>query len=241
MSTSKLAIITGGSKGLGKTLAEWLAVQGYNLILTARNADQLQATANELQSQDNTIHTIVGDVSDATHRAEIASIVAEYGRLDLLVNNASTLGALPMPTLADYDLQALNKVLDINLIAPIALVQNLLPYLENANGLVINLSSDAAVGGYATWGAYGASKAALDLVSATFANELQDRGISVVSVDPGDMRTDMHQAAFPNEDISDRPLPDATLPFWAWLFAQDHSQINGQRFQAQSELWEVQS
>ena len=180
-----------------------------------------------------------GDVSDTGHRDAIAAIVKNYGQLDLLVNNASTLGSLPMPTLADYDLSALADVFQINVIAPVALVQTLLPYLEAGNGLVINLSSDAAVGGYAGWGGYGASKAALDLISATLANELDS--VSVVSVDPGDMRTDMHQDAFPGEDISDRPLPDVTLPFWGWLLGQEREAINGQRYQAQSELWEVAS
>mgnify|MGYP003880523183 CR=1 FL=1 len=237
MSDNKLAVITGGSKGLGKTLAEWLTAQGYDLIITARSADVLAATASELKNDNTTIHTVVGDVSDTGHRDAIAAIVKNYGQLDLLVNNASTLGTLPMPTLADYDLSAFADVFQINVIAPVALVQTLLPYLDN--GLVINLSSDAAVGGYAGWGGYGASKAALDLISATLASELDS--VSVVSVDPGDMRTDMHQDAFPGEDISDRPLPDATLPFWGWLLGQQREAINGQRYQAQSELWEVAS
>lgn len=239
MSQKKLAVITGASKGLGKTLSEWLSAQGYDLIITARGTDLLAQTASELQTSNTTIHTLVGDVSDANHRSEIASIVKDYGQLDLLINNASTLGTLPMPSLAEYDLNTLTDVFSINVIAPIALVQVLQPYLND--GLVINLSSDAAVGGYAGWGGYGASKAALDLVSATLANELNDDKIAVVSVDPGDMRTKMHQDAFPNEDISDRPLPDVTLPFWAWLLGQDRQAINGQRFQAQAELWEVQS
>ncbi len=239
MSHNKLAVITGASKGLGKTLAEWLSAQNYDLIITARGADLLAQTASELQTDNITIHTLVGDVSHADHRAEILSIVQSYGQLDLLINNASTLGSLPMPSLVEYDLDALENVFSINVIAPIALVQILKPYLND--GLVINLSSDAAVGGYAGWGGYGASKAALDLVSTALANELADENIAVVSVDPGDMRTDMHQDAFPADDISDRPLPDVTLPFWAWLFGQDRPLISGQRFQAQAELWQVQS
>lgn len=239
MSNNKLAVITGASKGLGKTLAEWLSAQNYDLIITARGADLLAQTASELQTENIAIHTLVGDVSDAHHRAEIASIVQSYGHLDLLINNASTLGSLPMPTLAEYNIDALKNVFNINVIAPIALVQVLRPYLSN--GLVINLSSDAAVGGYASWGGYGASKAALDLASTTLANELAEENIAVVTVDPGDMRTDMHQDAFPNEDISDRPMPDVTLPFWAWLLGQDRESITGQRFQAQAELWQVQS
>lgn len=239
MSQKKLAVITGASKGLGKTLAEWLSAQEYDLIITARGANLLAQTASELQTDHTTIHTLVGDVSDEKHRAEIAAIVQTYGKLDLLINNASTLGSLPMPSLAEYDLNALADIFNINVLAPIALVQVLKPYLSN--GLVINLSSDAAIGGYAGWGGYGASKAALDLVSATLANELSADKIAVVCVDPGDMRTKMHQDAFPNEDISDRPLPDATLPFWAWLLGKNRLAISGQRFQAQAELWEVTS
>ena len=121
------------------------------------------------------------------------------------------------------------------------MVQAVLPYLKSSKGLVVNISSDAAIGAYETWGAYGSSKAALDLISLTLANELRSDKIAVVSVDPGDMRTDMHQNAFPGQDISDRPLPEVTLPFWAWLFGQDRLAITGQRFQAQSELWEVES
>ncbi|MEO1288076.1 MAG: SDR family NAD(P)-dependent oxidoreductase [Chloroflexota bacterium] len=239
MTQQKLALITGGSKGLGKTLAGWLVHQGYDLILTARTADTLTATASELETADASIHTLVGDVSDEAHQQAIADVVANYGQLDLLFNNASTLGTLPMPSLTDYDVDALAHVFHVNVIAPITLTQKLLPYLSD--GLVVNLSSDAAVGGYAGWGAYGASKAALDLISKTLANELHAQNVAVISVDPGDMRTDMHQDAFPNDDISDRPLPDVTLPFWGWLLGQDRMAISGQRFSAQAEVWEVTS
>ncbi|MEM9950730.1 MAG: SDR family NAD(P)-dependent oxidoreductase [Chloroflexota bacterium] len=239
MTQQKLALITGGSKGLGKTLAGWLVHQGYDLILTARTADTLTATASELETADASIHALVGDVSDEAHQQAIADVVANYGQLDLLFNNASTLGTLPMPSLTDYDLDALAHVFRVNVIAPITLTQKLLPYLSD--GLVVNLSSDAALGGYAGWGAYGASKAALDLISKTLANELHAQNVAVISVDPGDMRTDMHQDAFPNDDISDRPLPDVTLPFWGWLLGQDHMAISGQRFSAQAEVWEVTS
>lgn len=239
MSNRKLAVITGASKGLGKTLAGWLNTQGYDLIITARGADLLEQTASEFQNDNNTIHLVVGDVSDSNHRDDVAKIVREYGQLDLLVNNASTLGTLPMPTLSEFKLDDLATIFQINVIAPVALVQTVLPYLKAGSGLVINLSSDAAVGGYAGWGGYGASKAALDLISTTLANELADSGVSVVSVDPGDMRTDMHRNAFPGEDITDRPLPDVTLPFWGWLLGQEHNAISGNRYQAQAELWEV--
>ena len=180
-----------------------------------------------------------GDVADAAHRQRLAEAVHTLGRLDLLVNNASWLGPSPQPMLVNYGLETLEQVLAVNLLAPLGLIQATLPWLQVAQGLVINISSDAAVGGYAGWGGYGASKAALDLMSRTLAGELQSSGIAVVSVDPGDMRTQMHQAAFPDEDISDRPLPEATLPFWAWLLGQKPMILSGERFQAQAERWLV--
>ncbi|MEZ4519758.1 MAG: SDR family oxidoreductase [Chloroflexota bacterium] len=158
---------------------------------------------------------------------------------DLLVNNASTLGPLPMSELLDLAPEDLSRVLNINTVTPLALIQTLRPWLGAGRGLVVNITSDAAVGAYPGWGGYGTSKAALELLSLTLAAEARDEGISVVVVDPGDMRTQMHQDAFPGEDISDRPLPDVTLPFWAWLLGQEPASVSGQRFQAQAELWTV--
>jgi NAD(P)-dependent dehydrogenase (short-subunit alcohol dehydrogenase family) len=185
------------------------------------------------------VTAIPGDVTDATHRHVLRNAVAQYGGLHLLVNNASDLGVSPLPPLSEYPLNQLDAVVRTNLIGPVGLVQELLPFLESAGGMVINISSDAARGGYPGWGGYGASKAALDLVSLTLANELRSRGVSVVTVDPGDMRTEMHQAAYPGQDISDRPQPDVTIPFWAWLLSQDPMAVSGQRFEAQSDRWEV--
>jgi NAD(P)-dependent dehydrogenase (short-subunit alcohol dehydrogenase family) len=234
-----VALITGASKGLGFTLASFLAAQGYNLIINARDAHQLAETRDSLLSQGGTVRGISGDVADPTSRERLVETVRPFSRLDLLINNASTLGPLPMLALAAYPPKAMQRVFEVNTIAPLALVQELRPYLAAAGGLVVNISSDAATGGYEGWGGYGASKAALDLLSATLANELRDQNIGVVSVDPGDMRTDMHQDAFPGEDISDRPLPQVTLPFWAWLLGQKPLAVSGQRLQAQSELWQV--
>lgn len=235
---SPTALITGASKGLGKTLALFLAQQNYNLILTARGRHTLQTTAAELPRTGKII-TLSGNVADAEHRRRLIEAARALGGLNLLLNNASTLGPTPMPTLREFPLEAFRYLFDVNVLAPLALVQEALPLLEASQGLVVNLSSDAAVGGYAGWGGYGASKAALDLLSLTLAHELKDTSVGVVSVDPGDMRTDMHQAAFPGEDISDRPLPESTLPFWGWLFGQAPRTISGQRFQAQAEQWEV--
>jgi len=161
------------------------------------------------------------------------------GGIDILINNASTLGPTPMPSLVYFPLEDLKNLFGVNVFAPIGLIQDAFQFLKASQGLVINISSDAATGGYEGWGGYGASKAALDLLSLTLANELKIEGISVVSVDPGDMRTEMHQAAFPGEDISDRPTPEVTLPFWGWLLGQAPLAISGQRFKAQAEKWEV--
>ena len=236
---NKLALITGASKGLGKTLAEFLARQGYDLILTARGKHTLESVAIELSKLGTEVTPVSGDIADPSHRARLAEIIRTRGDLNLLVNNASTLGPTPMPTIAEYPTEAFRYLYDVNIVGPIGLTQSVLPALESAKGLIVNLSSDAAVGGYETWGGYGSAKAALDLLSLTLANELRDDGVSVVAVDPGDMRTGMHQDAFPGEDISDRPLPDVTLPFWGWLLGQDPTAISGQRFQAQAERWEV--
>jgi NAD(P)-dependent dehydrogenase (short-subunit alcohol dehydrogenase family) len=214
--------VTGASKGLGEVIATFLARTGYDVIITARDEQALDAARRRIAKTGAKITAIAGDVADADHRARL---VDAAGTIDVLVNNASDLGE--MKPLVDHSLTALRRVFEVNVVAPIALVQLARPKL------VVNISSDAAVGAYETWGSYGASKAALDLVTRTLANE----GIAAVSVDPGDMRTDMHQAAFPGEDISDRPHPDVTIPFWAWLFQADAMSVTGRRFQAQGERW----
>lgn len=232
----RTALVTGASRGLGLTLSTFLAAQGYSLIVTARDAAALEESAERLRAYGGTVVALAGDVIDPHHHTRLARAARDLEGLDLLVNNASTLGPSPLPNLQDYPLDDLRVVLEANLIAPLALIQETLPLLQARRGLIVNLSSDAALGGYAGWGAYGSSKAALDLVTKTLANEVQ--GVTVVSVDPGDMRTQMHQQAFPGEDISDRPLPEVTLPFWAWLLGQPHEQVNGRRFSAQAERWE---
>ncbi|EQD33247.1 short-chain dehydrogenase/reductase SDR, partial [mine drainage metagenome] len=219
--------------------ARFLAGERYELILTARGREDLERTAASVRELGVEVVALPGDVADPLHRARLRSVATQRGRIDVLVNNASELGPSPLPHLAEYPLDQLERVYSINVVAPVGLVQELLPLLESARGWVINISSDAALGGYPGWGGYGASKAALDLVGRTLANELRERGIAIVSVDPGDMRTTMHQAAYAGRDISDRPLPDVTLPFWAWLLHQDPTQVSGHRFQAQAERWEV--
>ncbi len=236
---NRIALITGASRGLGAVLARFLAGQRYDLVLTARDADVLETTARGLDASGGRIAAIAGDVADPAHRERLVAAAASLGGLDLLVNNASTLGPTPLPPLSELPLLALEDIFGVNVLAPLGLVQLALPLLEKRGGLVVDISSDAATGGYPGWGGYGASKAALDLLSLTLANELAERGVGVVAVDPGDMRTAMHQAAYPGEDISDRPLPDDTLPFFAWLLAQEPSRISGRRFAAQGEAWEL--
>ena len=235
----KVAMVTGASRGLGATVAEFLAGAGYDLILTARRESYLASAAALLDRYGTTVRWLAGDIADPWHRDRLVRLAEELERLDLLFNNASDLGVTPLPSLARYPLDRLERVFGVNVVAPLALLQEALPLLRANEGLVVNVTSDAAVGGYPGWGGYGASKAALELLTLTLANELGPQGVAVVAVDPGDLRTDMHQAAFPGEDISDRPLPYTTLPFWAWLIGQPHASINGRRFQAQAEAWEV--
>jgi NAD(P)-dependent dehydrogenase (short-subunit alcohol dehydrogenase family) len=235
----KVALITGGSRGLGAALAAFLAAQDYDLVLSARGKDELGATARAIAHYGGRVTPIAGDVTDEKHRRRLVEAAWELGELDLLINNASDLGPTPLPPLADYPGEALARLFAVNVEAPLRLAQIALPLLEEHHGLIVNVSSDAAQGGYPGWGGYGATKAALDLVSLTLANELKARGVAVVSVDPGDMRTAMHQAAFAGEDISDRPLPETTLPFWAWLIGQDRRRISGRRYKAQGQQWEL--
>ena len=197
------ALITGASKGLGRALAGALAARGWRLVVDARAPGSLAA---ELPGA----AVVAGDVTDPGHRGALAAAVDTLGRLDLLVNNASDLGPSPLPALAGYPLEALRRVYETDVVAPLALIQMMAPRLRAAGGIVVNVSSDAAAQPYPGWGGYGSAKAALDQLSAVLAAE--EPGLRVYAVDPGDMRTDMHQAAFPGEDITDRPEPAAVVP-----------------------------
>jgi NAD(P)-dependent dehydrogenase (short-subunit alcohol dehydrogenase family) len=235
----RVALITGASRGLGRLLAGFVAKQGYSLITTARNEVDLLAAADGFGAMGVSVVSLPGDVSDPAHRRRLVHAAESAGRLDLLVNNASDLGDTPLPPLEEAVPDTFLRVFEVNTLAPLALIREALPLLVRSKGLVVNISSDAALGGYPGWGVYGASKAALDLVSKTLAAELRERGVAVVSVDPGDMRTKMHQDAYPGQDISDRPMPDVTLPFWAWLLSQPPMKLSGMRYQAQASVWEV--
>jgi NAD(P)-dependent dehydrogenase (short-subunit alcohol dehydrogenase family) len=205
--TTRTALITGASRGLGRALATALADRGWRLVVDGRDAERLAAAVAAFSRPDR-ITAVPGDVADPRHRAALAGAVGP--RLDLLVNNASELGPSPLPRLADLRTEDLQRVLGVNVVAPLALVQALLPALRAAGGAVVDLSSDAAVEAYAGWGGYGASKAALDQLTAVLAVENPE--LRVYAVDPGDMATEMHQAAFPGEDISDRPAPETVVP-----------------------------
>ena len=234
-----VALVTGAGRGLGRILAAFLSGQGYDMVITARTLSELQEVSKSLDGIGMRVVAISGDITDPAHRTRLLQQTRAMGGLALLVNNASELGEIPRPELASASLDRFRLTLETNLVAPIALIQESLLQLEKTRGLVVNISSDASQGGYERWGIYGSSKAALDLASKTLAAELRPRHVSIVSVDPGDMRTRMHQDAYPGEDISDRPLPEVTLPFWAWLVSQDPARITGMRYQAQGTLWEI--
>jgi len=211
-----IALVTGASRGLGRALAAGLAREGYDLILDARNAADLDAAARDIRGA--AVTAIAGDITDPLHRAELLRAAQAAGRLDLLVNNAGTLGTSPLPALADYPVDELRAAFEVNVVAPIALTQLLLPLLRASGGAVLNITSDAAVEAYAGWGGYGAAKAALEQASNVLAAE--ELAVRVWWADPGDLRTDMHQRAFPGEDISDRPWPRTVVPAFTRLVAE---------------------
>jgi len=203
-----VAVITGASQGLGLALATALARDGWSLVLDARRADRLEAATAGLTGPGR-FTAIAGDVADPAHREALAEAAAGLGPVRLLVNNASTLGTSPLPTLTDIAVDVLRRVFEVNVIAPIALLQALGAELVDG-ATVVNVTSDAGVEAYEGWGGYGASKAALEHASRVLAAERPD--LRVLIVDPGDMRTEMHQDAFPGEDISDRPEPTTSVP-----------------------------
>jgi NAD(P)-dependent dehydrogenase (short-subunit alcohol dehydrogenase family) len=206
-----VALVTGASRGLGLAVGLQLAGRGWQLVIDARAADALERAAGDFEAAGaKTVIAIAGDVADPRHREELTAAVRGLGRLDLLLNNASVLGPSPQPALADYPLDVLTGVYQVNTVAPVALVQATVALLRDSGGVVVNVTSDAAVEPYEGWGGYGSSKAALDQVTAILAAE--ERGLSVYAFDPGDMRTQLQQEAFPAEDISDRAEPESVVP-----------------------------
>jgi NAD(P)-dependent dehydrogenase (short-subunit alcohol dehydrogenase family) len=212
----RVAVITGASRGLGRALARGLAADGYRLVVDARDGAALRAAMDGLPAG-STVTVLPGDVTDAAHRSDLLRAAAVLGGPDLLINNAGTLGASPLPAMADYPAEALREAFEVNTIAPLALTQLMLPALRERGGAVLCVTSDAAVEAYSGWGGYGAAKAALEQACAVLAAE--EATVRVWRVDPGDLRTDMHQQAFPGEDISDRPLPESVVPAFRRLIA----------------------
>ena len=216
----RVAIVTGASRGLGLALTRALAERGWRLVVDARDPGALERAVAGLEG----VVAVAGDVSDAEHRRALVDAAGD--RVDLLVNNASLLGPSPLPGLADYPLEELSRVYEVNVFAPLALVQLALPRL-GPGAAILDVTSDAAVEAYEGWGGYGSSKAALEQLTAILAAEHQ--GIRVYAVDPGDMRTQMQQDAFPGEDISDRPPPEDSVP---GLLALIEGSLPSGRYQA---------
>jgi NAD(P)-dependent dehydrogenase (short-subunit alcohol dehydrogenase family) len=206
------ALVTGGSRGLGRAITDELLARGWRVVVDARPSREFDGLTAHAQAI-----PVAGDIRDPLHRAALAAAVDVLGGLDLLVNNASTLGPSPLPTVSSYPLGDLELVLQTNVVAPLALIQLVLPALRRAGGVVVSVSSDAAVEAYPGWGGYGASKAALDQLTAVLG--VEEAGLRVYGFDPGDMRTAMHQLAFPGEDISDRPEPATVVPALLQLLA----------------------
>jgi NAD(P)-dependent dehydrogenase (short-subunit alcohol dehydrogenase family) len=222
MSTPRVAIVTGASRGLGRALAGALAATGYHVVMDARDGSALRAAAAELCAAHDLaasqVLPLAGDITDPAHRADLAAAAADLGGATLLVNNAGTLGVSPLPALADYPPADLLSSFEVNVVAPIALTQLVLPGLRRLGGAVLSITSDAAVEAYAGWGGYGAAKAALEQACHVLAAE--EPAVRVWWVDPGDLRTQMHQHAYPGEDISDRPLPETVTPAFVRLVAE---------------------
>lgn len=221
-----VAIVTGASRGLGAALARRLAEDGWALVLDGRNGDALSASMEDLPNGGPHLIAVEGDVADASHRRALVGIALEmHGGVDALINNASHLGPSPQPVLADYPADELRRVFDVNVLAPLSLAAEVLPALRKSErgGRILNVTSDAGVEPYEGWGGYGSSKAALEHASRILAAEEASAGtgVRVFIVDPGDMRTQMHQEAFPGEDISDRPPPEVSVPGFLTLLRED--------------------
>jgi NAD(P)-dependent dehydrogenase (short-subunit alcohol dehydrogenase family) len=231
--STRIALITGASRGLGLAIARVLAKRRFGLIIGGRDTEALAAAEGELLRDASAVVAVAGDITDAQVRLNLIDAARRLGGLNVLVNNASELGAIG--PLLQFDVPRLGRLFPVNVGAPTILMQLAAPLLALRRGLIVNITSDAATAAYPGWGPYGATKAALELLTRTLAAELSHEGVSAILVDPGDMRTRMHQEAFPGEDISDRPLPDVTAAFWNWLVDQDPEKIRGQRFAAQQE------
>jgi NAD(P)-dependent dehydrogenase (short-subunit alcohol dehydrogenase family) len=227
----QVVLITGASRGLGLEIARLFAQRKAALILTARGAGDLETVAAELRGQTEVL-AIAGDVADSGHARALARRGLErFGRIDVLINNASTIGPSPMPELASYPIEAFSDVLGVNVVAPLQLIQLVLPQMqERGAGVIVNVTSDAGIEAYAGWGGYGASKAALEHLSRVLAAELEGSGVRVYVVDPGDMNTQMHREAEPGVDLSELPGAEVSAPAFVYLVEKETAAFG--RFEA---------
>lgn len=227
-----VALITGASRGLGLEIARLLACRHMALVITARNSEALRRAAMELEEKTDVV-AMAGDVADSFHaEALVKAGVERFGHVDILINNASDLGPSPLPELEVYPLDALDRVVDVNVLAPLRLIQLVLPAMkQRGHGVIINVTSDAGVEAYPTWGGYGASKAMLEHLSRVLAAEIEDSGVRVYVVDPGDMNTRMHQEAEPGVDLSSLPHPSVSAPAFVHLIEDERASFG--RFAAQ--------
>ncbi|HET7037491.1 MAG TPA: SDR family oxidoreductase [Thermomicrobiaceae bacterium] len=231
----QVVLITGASRGLGLEIARLFAGRGAGLILTARGEAALAAAARELGALTEVL-ALPGDVADPQHAARLVDEgLARFGRIDVLLNSASTVGPSPMPELAGYPLDTLAEVFAVNVIAPLHLIQRVLPQMRaRGDGVIVNVSSDAAVEAYPGWGGYGASKAALEHLSRVLAAELEGSGVRVYAIDPGDMNTQMHREAEPGVDLSHLPGPELPAPAFVQIITEEHAPYA--RFEAQKRV-----
>ncbi len=229
-----VVLITGSSKGLGRALAHAYADAGARVVINARGADALESTKRELDAKSAQVLAVV---ADATQPGEIARLVQaaqeRFGRIDVLINNAGILGPSPRPNMLDFASADLAEIFRANVIGPVQVTQAVLPLmLAQGSGAIINVTSDAGQTGFPGWGGYGAAKAALELITESWAAELEGAGVRVNAVNPGDLQTEMHQLAFPGEDISDRLDPFTVTDVFIWLASDAARDITGQRFDA---------
>ncbi len=233
----RVALITGASRGLGHALALEFAREGANLVVNSRafSANELEQTRRAAEALGAQVLAVVADVADRADVERLAGeALARFGRVDILVNNASSLGPTPMPYLTDYPIEYFEQVMRTNVTAPFMLTRALIgQMLARGSGSIINISSDAGVVGYPGWGAYGVSKAALDQLTRTWAAELQGTGMRINSVDPGDMDTTMKRASEPDGDASQWAQPEEVTPVFVYLASDESANVSGQRFEAQ--------